>query len=1267
MSTVRLTAKLIQIGHTEDELADLERADLQTLYAKAILSGSDKPQAKADPAPSGVAESQLDRDRLTFEINKFQQQQALERDKLTQQQAIRERELAQQQAERERELALERDKLAQQQAIREQELAQQMKIEREKNETERKRLDVERDKIQLERLNAERLATHNDEILRLQRDQQSLDEQRNTSLAARTKLFAQSISHALPRMGEDPIDAPLFFDNVSKLFERYKVPADIQTVLLHPHLSNKAKNLLARMDQSAVNNFVDVRDFLLNQFRLTPADYRKRFNEITRKSDESNVLFSSRLYTLLQFYVNSRKANSLDKLMSCLVSDRIRSSITDYNCSRHIASLESTADEGWLDHIEISRAIDAYYANLPSSNKYNMTSGSAQNRNAAQPAASVNSTQVTDNDRRESSQSNQSSGSRDKQRQAKNNSAPQQTSAASNVTRTQSTFCFVCGLDDHVAFACPQRYDRVHGTRNATPNQKERNPQNNQRKSARVFTCKGNNSSQPGSLHSTEPIAVTSDSMPHSVTYTAQSVSQSVSHAPPQQQQQYRNTRNSNFENDTIVKEPFTLNRVATRTVDSPKQTIENDSIDLFVNFSPNKAQANPDYCPLQYVSVAIENVPYCVNGMIDSGAETAVAHTSLFPETLPSSVGKITLRGIYGKPIVADLVLLNIRLANNASSPYMPIYCALSPDVNETLILTLDIVRRLSDYQFTANNSQSVLCDSDDTVDDDDLTDEHASSDDAYVFSNLQASPNPVNTSTSSCTTSSNDSSSLSVDTQNIPLFDKSDSEKFKSEQKADESLVHCWRLARNNKGGFFVKDDLLYHQDNIAGQIVHQLVVPKPRIANLLDLSHRYTHSSGRRLLQRLRYSFHFPRMKQLTHAFVQSCHTCQLKAKITYRDRVKITAIPRSTLPYESIFADVLGPINATNPLTYNYVLITVDSHSRDTWAKPLRQVTAKSICDALIELWSCTSMPLTISSDNHSVFSSKLNHEFLKRLNVSPLFISPLHSNAVGLVEKHLGVVKSMINRAALENPNDYTKILPLILWFLRETPVATTNTAPWTLCHGFPPRGIVELVKRNWSGEIALPPDLQKTQAQYMTDLQHNLTVARKYANDVATKMQASYVHQYNLRAKNKSFQIGDKVIILLPNSTTKAFARWQGPAEIVAKKSANSYLVEFQGARRHLHANFLRPYHTRIEELKCSANSMFEADNIVYTHDTISFQTYRCSIITDTADESGLHYNSPIAHFYTEKLFRTYPLTACREYASETTRKKRNSNGISQF
>ena len=148
----------------------------------------------------------------------------------------------------------------------------------------------------------------------------------------------------------------------------------------------------------------------------------------------------------------------------------------------------------------------------------------------------------------------------------------------------------------------------------------------------------------------------------------------------------------------------------------------------------------------------------------------------------------------------------------------------------------------------------------------------------------------------------------------------------------------------------------------------------------------------------------------------------------------------------------------------------------------------------------------------------------------------------------------------------------------------------------------------------------------------MTELQHNLTVARRYAEEVAFKMQAQYTHQYNLRARNKSFQIGDKVIILLPNSTNKAFSTWQGPAEIISKKSANSYLVEFQGARRHLHANFLRPYHTRIDELKCSANSLVDVDNAmsvggdvhdVDTDDANVFKTIGCSVIADTSDEFG--------------------------------------------
>jgi hypothetical protein len=569
------------------------------------------------------------------------------------------------------------------------------------------------------------------------------------------------------------------------------------------------------MDQSKVTKFTAVRDFLLEQFRLTPADYRKRFNEMTRKSDISNVLFANRLYTILQFYVNARKANTVDKLMSCVTADRIRSSLTDYNCTRHIASLESTCVNGWLDHIEMSRAIDAYYANLPHGNRRNTTGDPGQARNESQTAG-VNAAHVVDSTRQGASQvtqANQTKGNRQSQKNA--SSLPQQPQAASNVTRTQPSFCFVCGSNLHYASACPQRYDRAQGTAKTESN--ARNTQkNSQHKTSRIFTCRGN-SSQPASLQSTEPIVVMSDTY----TDTAQSVNQSATHTPQQ-----CSTQNSEFETDMIVKEPFSLSHVATTPI------VGGDDLNVVSDYSLNKALINPDYCPLRYVSVCIENVPNCLNGMIDSGAETAVAHTSLFPDALPPSMGKITLRGIYGKPIVAELVSLNIRLASNPSTPYIPMYCAVSSEVNEPLILTTDIIRRLSDSQFTLSDSQPSNTEPDDNSGKEtDMTDKLLLEDDACVFANLQHNSDNLrsNTFVTSDTGNADDSASPGTDTQDIPLFDHSDCDKFKTEQKDDESLSHCWRLARTNKGGYFVDKDLLYHQDNIAGQIVQQLVVPK------------------------------------------------------------------------------------------------------------------------------------------------------------------------------------------------------------------------------------------------------------------------------------------------------------------------------------------------------------------------------------------------------------------------------------------------------
>ena len=131
-----------------------------------------------------------------------------------------------------------------------------------------------------------------------------------------------------------------------------------------------------------------------------------------------------------------------------------------------------------------------------------------------------------------------------------------------------------------------------------------------------------------------------------------------------------------------------------------------------------------------------------------------------------------------------------------------------------------------------------------------------------------------------------------------------------------------------------------------------------------------------------------------------------------------------------------------------------------------------------------------------------------------------------------------------------------------------------------------------MVKQHWSNESSLPPDLTQSQADYLQELQANLNIARKLADETSTRMQDKYVHYYNLRSRDKSFDVGQQVLILIPDSTNKTFSQWQGPATVIEKKAPYSYIIELNGARRHLHADKLRPYHVRIESVTCAATNL---------------------------------------------------------------------------
>jgi len=117
--------------------------------------------------------------------------------------------------------------------------------------------------------------------------------------------------------------------------------------------------------------------------------------------------------------------------------------------------------------------------------------------------------------------------------------------------------------------------------------------------------------------------------------------------------------------------------------------------------------------------------------------------------------------------------------------------------------------------------------------------------------------------------------------------------------EQRDDRSLAGCWKLAELKKDGFLVKENLLYHQAKILGQSFFQLVVLSSRREHVLEIGHDTFggHMSLKSTKKRISYTFYWPSLTEDCRQYIRSCRVSQLKAPVTFRDRVPISPIPRA----------------------------------------------------------------------------------------------------------------------------------------------------------------------------------------------------------------------------------------------------------------------------------------------------------------------------------------------------------------------------------
>ena len=259
--------------------------------------------------------------------------------------------------------------------------------------------------------------------------------------------------------------------------------------------------------------------------------------------------------------------------------------------------------------------------------------------------------------------------------------------------------------------------------------------------------------------------------------------------------------------------------------------------------------------------------------------------------------------------------------------------------------------------------------------------------------------------------------------------------------------------------------------------------------------------------------------------------------------------------------------------------------MDYGTRYPEAIPLKKTETEDIAEALLEVFSRVGFPKEILSDRGSQFVSKLMQEVSRLISVKQIFTTPYNPRCNGLCEKTNAVLKSMLKKMCEEKPQDWDRYLPAVLFAYREVPQASTGFAPFELLYGRTVRGPMQILKELWtkSDETEI-----RTTYQYVLDVKERLEQTCRLVRENLMSAQDRQKHHYDKAARARTFEAGQKVLLLLPTDSNKLLLHWKGPYEVVEKVKDMGYKIRIGNKVKMFHANLLKRYYEREPEISAS-------------------------------------------------------------------------------
>ena len=467
-----------------------------------------------------------------------------------------------------------------------------------------------------------------------------------------------------------------------------------------------------------------------------------------------------------------------------------------------------------------------------------------------------------------------------------------------------------------------------------------------------------------------------------------------------------------------------------------------------------------------------------------------------------------------------------------------------------------------------------------------------------------------------------------INEDKEALKLAQATDPHLDSIRRRVDSGNITVSRGLNRGETKFVRKKGLLYRQFTKGNKVTLQLVIPVGFREKVLRLAHETLlagHLGIKKTLDRVVSEFFWQGVCGDVARFCKSCDICQRTIQKGRVTKVPLGKMPLIDTPFKRVAVDIVGPIEPRSDKKSRYILTMIDCATRYPEAVALPSIETERVAEALIAMFSRVGIPSEMLMEHESRVTIEVMNEVSRLLSLQQLTTIPYRPYSKGPVERFHAMLKRVLLTMCAERPNDWDKYLPALLFAVREIPQESLGFSPFELLYGRNVRGPMQILRELWSVEET--DEHARLTYQYVIDLRERLEKTCKLAQDNVRKLDIKQNAFYDKRARSRKFDVGDKVLLLLPSESNKVLLQWNGPYEVLEVVNAMNYKINVKGVVNTYPANMLKlyverqnvtSYHSAAIDAHCNVKSKDHRDPTVQRVivDTVTSNNVTCGDVT---------------------------------------------------